>query len=646
MNPATKILNRVLFALPLIAAIIFHAVALNRWAMSIPAIVMIAALVARERNLTMTSRRTYVAGAIGLIAGLIIPVSNVTSGVLPDILIGVSTSVLICIAVLNVAAEKLPITWISAWTLVALSASVPMTRVVSASLTVFLLVTFLVAAWQIGLLRFRTAAIMQLAGLLAVVALSTLAIAAAARRVDTVMLMSAHAMTINNAMQNATGLSKNITVSSQNSIRLSKRPVLDLSTQSGYLRTHVLDEFNGRQWSTSARLMAQTHSFETLDADNSLTDTLPQQRLEIVFLDDLGDALPAPAGTRRIEHAKSRITGGWILRGAPNSHSVAIFSNAVGQLPTETEPSNDDVLIPEELQSSLGPIAAELTAAAKTNLAKASAIETFFHQNFEYSLQTNLDGDAHPLVIMVQEHRPAYCVYFASAMTVMLRSQGIPARVVSGYAPSEINRLTGRVIVRDRDAHAWVEAWSPEQRRYVALDPTPTASRLQVIDHPEERGIVASIIAAVRSWIQRVYLAATKAPLQLLGVLIASRWSWMVMVIAIAVMIYFRRLRKRNSCFSNVETIKVDPALRRHYDLYVRSLQQAGITPQPWETDEEIIARIANSEAAEFSEAARDFVTFYQASRFGGEEFDENRKWSPIVRHKAESPFGPLPLTS
>jgi transglutaminase-like putative cysteine protease len=427
-------------------------------------------------------------------------------------------------------------------------------------------------------------------------------------------------MTINNAMSNATGLSDNITIRSQDSIRLSKRPVLDLSRQSGYLRTKVLDEFNGRQWSTSASLAARSHSFETLEADDPSIGTQLQQPFEIVFLNDLGDILPAPAGTRRIENANSRITGGWILRGAPKAHSVLIFGNVLGQLPKETEPSDDDVLIPDELQSGLGPIATELTASAKTNLAKASAIEAFFHQNFEYSLQTNLDGDAHPLLIMVQEHRPAYCVYFASAMTLMLRSQGVPARVASGYAPSEINRLTGRVIVRDRDAHAWVEAWSPEQSRYVAFDPTPTASRLEVLDHPEESSIAASIIAAVRSWMQRVYLAATKAPLQLLGSLIASHRFWLLA--AIAVFLYVKRTWKRTRTNVSIESPQVDPALRQLYAQYVRFLKQAGITPRSWETDEEILARMVDSDASDFSDAARRFVMRYQASRFGGEEFD------------------------
>jgi hypothetical protein len=60
-------------------------------------------------------------------------------------------------------------------------------------------------------------------------------------------------------------------------------------------------------------------------------------------------------------------------------------------------------------------------------------------------------------------------------MTVMLRTLGIPARVVNGFRGGEYNDLTGSYIVRDKDAHSWVEAYFPEYG-WVTFDPTPASS--------------------------------------------------------------------------------------------------------------------------------------------------------------------------
>jgi hypothetical protein len=81
-----------------------------------------------------------------------------------------------------------------------------------------------------------------------------------------------------------------------------------------------------------------------------------------------------------------------------------------------------------------------------------------------------------------------HCEYFASALTLMLRSQGVPARMVIGYRPREFNDVGNYYVVRQRDAHAWVEAYlrpeeipvgmaNPEEQHagggWLRLDPTP-----------------------------------------------------------------------------------------------------------------------------------------------------------------------------
>ena len=65
------------------------------------------------------------------------------------------------------------------------------------------------------------------------------------------------------------------------------------------------------------------------------------------------------------------------------------------------------------------PLAEQLTRTAPTPREKTEQIERFFRNNFEYSLTTNLSGQEHPLVVLIKERRPAYCIYYASAMAVM-----------------------------------------------------------------------------------------------------------------------------------------------------------------------------------------------------------------------------------
>lgn len=68
-------------------------------------------------------------------------------------------------------------------------------------------------------------------------------------------------------------------------------------------------------------------------------------------------------------------------------------------------------------------------------------------------------------------HRTGFCEHIASAYAVLMRAAGIPARIVTGYQGGEINPLDGVLVVRQSDAHAWVEVWLPDEG-WVRIDPT------------------------------------------------------------------------------------------------------------------------------------------------------------------------------
>jgi transglutaminase-like putative cysteine protease len=80
-----------------------------------------------------------------------------------------------------------------------------------------------------------------------------------------------------------------------------------------------------------------------------------------------------------------------------------------------------------------------------------------------------------PLAAFLTTDRKGYCQQFAGAMALLLRMGGVPARVVTGFSPGAYDRPRGEWVIRDYDAHAWVEAWFPNAG-WVTFDPTPSVA--------------------------------------------------------------------------------------------------------------------------------------------------------------------------
>jgi len=105
---------------------------------------------------------------------------------------------------------------------------------------------------------------------------------------------------------------------------------------------------------------------------------------------------------------------------------------------------------------------------------RAKAIEAYLKGHYEYTLAprrapTGVDPVEHFLLAEPRGH----CEHFASAMAVMLRSVGIPSRVVTGFRAGDWNEYGRFYLVRQRHAHAWVEAYMPSVHDWEPFDPTP-----------------------------------------------------------------------------------------------------------------------------------------------------------------------------
>ena len=93
-----------------------------------------------------------------------------------------------------------------------------------------------------------------------------------------------------------------------------------------------------------------------------------------------------------------------------------------------------------------------------------------------------------PLDYFINVSHLGYCQHYAGAMALMLRMGGIPARVATGFSPGGYSESKKAWIVRDTDAHAWVEVWF-DQYGWVTVDPTPSAT-------PARSRVASSITAA------------------------------------------------------------------------------------------------------------------------------------------------------
>ena len=143
--------------------------------------------------------------------------------------------------------------------------------------------------------------------------------------------------------------------------------------------------------------------------------------------------------------------------------------------------------LPGEFDPTLGTKATELTQDGVTAFEKALLLEAWFRDpnEFTYSIDIDPGHSARDLSDWILDedspnYRTGYCEQFATAMAAMARSLAIPSRVVLGFTPGE-QLADGSILVRGKNAHAWVELWMNGQG-WVRFDPTPRWRPGQPVD--------------------------------------------------------------------------------------------------------------------------------------------------------------------
>jgi len=232
-------------------------------------------------------------------------------------------------------------------------------------------------------------------------------------------------------------------------------------------------------------------------------------------------------------------------------------------------------------------------------------------------------------------------------MAVMLRHLGIPSRVVTGFAAGEWSALTASFIVRQSDAHAWVEAWIPE-RGWVTFDPTPPASQLAAragalgrfkaglarlelmwdtwivgLDLLDQQSVMASFVDTARSaavsgaraasrWLERLAgfalpgwgpLAAPAFGAALAAALFIPG-AWLVTVIA----------RRRRRGADRRSPAAADAA--RKFRRFEARWAARGVRRRPGQTPRELAVEIGRLDP-DSGDAARLFIEWYYQTRYG-----------------------------
>ncbi len=136
-------------------------------------------------------------------------------------------------------------------------------------------------------------------------------------------------------------------------------------------------------------------------------------------------------------------------------------------------------------------LAQRLKRGARNPYEFARRIDLYFDSGFRYEERPVPPpaGEA-PLEHFLFESKAGYCQHYSGAMALLLRMGGVPARVATGFSPGGFRRRQGEWVVRDRDAHSWVEAWF-DGIGWVTFDPTPSAT--------PARSLIAAINAPTQS---------------------------------------------------------------------------------------------------------------------------------------------------
>ncbi len=289
----------------------------------------------------------------------------------------------------------------------------------------------------------------------------------------------------------------------------------------------------------------------------------------------------------------------------------------------------------------MDPRVAELArtwAGESGGIEKALRIERHLRADFQYSLNQAEQAPGDPLAEFLFVRKKGHCEYFASAMAVMLRSLGTPARIVNGFQSGTYNPVSGMYVVRASDAHSWVEAYEPGLG-WVTFDPTPSAPRAYVyplwakagmyLDAAEtfwqewvvdyDLGRQITLVGKLEERTRGLHFGWRRPDFASLGKRAKTPAIWFTVTVLVLALgfaawkklpVWRRDRRVRTGLVSAAEASIL-------YERMLGVLKERGFQKPPWFTPEEFATTLPESE---LGVCVKEFTEGYQALRFGERE--------------------------
>ena len=250
-----------------------------------------------------------------------------------------------------------------------------------------------------------------------------------------------------------------------------------------YWRGPVLSEFDGRIWSVRETLAGREPPYAPQGPRYDYVSTVEPHNQRLLLALDFPGAV-AQSGVRHASDLR-------LLSDRPVTRRMRIALSAypetsVGLTDPAFELANARQLPPQSSPRTRA-VMAQLTAEVSDAQTIVDRALLFMRErDLTYTLSPPLLGDE-PVDEFLFDSGRGFCEHFSSAFAVMMRAAGIPARIVTGYQGGTINRFDGTLVVRQSDAHAWVEVWI-DGRGWLRVDPTALAAPDRI-----ERGLSNSL---------------------------------------------------------------------------------------------------------------------------------------------------------
>jgi transglutaminase-like putative cysteine protease len=289
--------------------------------------------------------------------------------------------------------------------------------------------------------------------------------------------------------------------------------ILTIDVPHYYWRSTIYDQYASTGWVTSSvssqKISAHTplipgllNGYRIVQLDVQMT--MPQGRLYwsgILFSTDI----PFTARWRIRPPSDLFAEQSTLLQAdmfAASSNDVVYQADVYIPMPTITELRAASTDYPEEISAHyltlpralperVHELAREITDGRSNPYDKSKAIESYLRTNYPYDLDIPAPPEGRDAAdYFLFDLQKGYCDYYATAMVVLARSAGIPSRFVSGYSPGSYDAPNAQYVVRELNAHSWVEIYFPEIG-WVEFEPTAALPEIertqQIIPIPENQ---------------------------------------------------------------------------------------------------------------------------------------------------------------